>query len=67
MKTITIEIDNSCEQCQKALCRIAGWQGLHKDRYGSVNRKTGQFMKGVILRPDYNASGHRTHYHIENE
>lgn len=67
MKTITLEIDDSCQNCKLALRRLSNWQKPHKGHYGSVNKKTGKFMKGIVLRPDYNTSGHRTHYHIENE
>lgn len=67
MKTIILEIDNSCEECQKALRRISAWQKQHLNHYGSVCKKTGKFIKGIVLRLDYNAFGNRTHYHIENE
>ncbi len=67
MKHITFSIDNSCQDCQKALRRVTNWDRHTERYYGSVNKKTGKFIKGVIIRPDYNASGHRTHYHIENE
>lgn len=67
MEQIIIEIDNSCGGCQKALRRIANWQKQHLNHYGSVKKKTGKFIKGIILRPDYNCNGYRTHYHIENE
>jgi len=67
MKTITLMIDDSCEDCQRALHRMINWDKHQKVYYGSVNKKMGKFIKGVILRPDYNAYGNRTHYHIEAE
>lgn len=67
MKTITLRIDDSCEQCRKALRRITSWRKPHKTHYGSAHKKTGKLIKGIVIRPDYNSCGNRTHYHIENE
>ncbi len=67
MAVLKLRIDNDCQDCQKALRRIDHWNGHTKNYYGSVNKKTGEFIKGVVLRPDYNASGNRTHYHVEIE
>jgi hypothetical protein len=42
MKTLTIEIDNSCKQCQEALWRIKNWDRRNEKVYGSVSKKTGK-------------------------
>jgi len=67
MKTIELDIDDSCEDCKKALEYLAVLHKKHSGCYGSWNKRTKSFIRGLILRPDYNCSGFCTHFHLEKQ
>ena len=67
MKTIKFEIDSECRYCKEGLKYLKELEKRHPDCYASMNIKTHQYLPSLILRPDYNASGYLTHWHIEKE
>ena len=54
----------ACEHCQETLSKI---KALGQDtRYHGTRRlDNGGFVEGYVLRPDRNAGGHITHWHID--
>ncbi len=62
-RTITIDVNENCALCKQALAQFDGWLGRHRGRYMGKDEQ-GNSIPGVVLTPDYNASGFLTHYHL---
>ncbi len=80
MKEIKINIDDDCKHCKEGLKYLEKLQKRNKNAYmGVILNPISRFIKrgrdlgeedrikGIILRPDYNALGFLTHFHIEKE
>lgn len=69
MKEFTLRFDETCKYCMVAFKYMNGAmvEEPRENMYGSRDMRTGEHIKGVLIRPDYNASGYVTHYHLNIE
>ena len=66
MKTLEMSFDTDCSRCAKALKLMEHLEKkTFKKYYGAKNLTTGTLLRGFVLRPDFNASGYLTHWHVE--
>ncbi len=65
MKSIKIYFDESCPHCQETYEYFQFLQIKNPDAYASVNKKTGNYITPIKLRPDYNSAGVQTHWHLD--
>lgn len=64
-KTFTFQTGTSgCRRCYSALGYLNKISKSNPDCYAAKNLKTGKQIFGVVISPDFNASGHVTHWHI---
>ena len=68
-----INIDESCKHCKKGLMYLKKLNKQNKKAYMNfilhpIPKSDEEFkkrrIKGIVLSPDYNSSGHLTHFHI---
>lgn len=80
MKEIKINIDDDCKFCKEGLAYLKKLYKPNKKAYGCFilhpisrlikeKRDLGEQdkIKGITFTPDYNSSGHLTHFHIEKQ
>jgi len=76
MMEIKVEVNNSCKNCKNGLAYLKKLYKQNKNAYMSFTlhplpKSDEELMKrkikGILLIPDYNSSGHLTHFHIEKE
>jgi hypothetical protein len=60
---IKIELSD-CKSCKEGLRYFKLLQKQHKRHYANMNMKNYTLIDGIYLSPDYNCSGHLTHFHI---
>lgn len=56
---------NDCPYCAEVLARMREESARRRDDAYGTRRFDGQFVEGYTLRPDRNAGGNVTHWHIE--
>lgn len=62
----SVYMETDCESCQFALRKLKEMEATKDKRfYISRDRKTGEWARTFVLRPDYNSAGILTHWHIE--
>lgn len=64
---ISFEIDGTCETCKQGLEHRESLKKQNKKAYGTYERGKSKAIPAIVLRPDYNAYGNLTHWHIERE
>jgi hypothetical protein len=62
---IKVNINESCKNCKRSLIYFKTLQKKHKKYYANMNMKDYTLINSICLAPDYNCSGHLTHFHIE--
>jgi hypothetical protein len=67
MTQIRIDIDESCEYCNRGLAYLKELKKHHPGCYGTRILDTGKYVPGLLLLPDYNSFGILTHFHIKRE
>jgi len=62
---IKINISEDCEICKEGLKYFKSLHKQHKGVYMNMDMKTYKLIDGLCLIPDFNCSGHLTHFHLE--
>ena len=61
---IKVNLDESCKNCKIGLKYFKELHKRHKNHYAFLNMKSYMPIASILITPDYNCSGHLTHFHI---
>lgn len=61
---LTVQLQSECPYCRAALAALKA-EGIDERYYGVREKNTMKFHPGYTLRPDRNAAGIITHWHLD--
>lgn len=70
-RNIKFNLDPNCKICKESIELYENYIKnvvQRKKRYGtSFSEGNREFIKPIVIRPDYNSAGYLTHWHIDTE
>lgn len=61
---LKFNIDENCDHCKQGIAYFKSLHKQNKKAYANLNLETKKLINTIVLSPDYNCSGHLTHFHI---